>query len=447
MRTPRSGSAGVDVDLTRLIRALGAVRADGHAIAGWSVYVAETRRASVGTKDRQTGDAHAPLTLAESLTARYKLIWDDGRVSRGAMERRAIERTPEPLLTASRAASFPDPDAVDVLGPAAFPEVATHGPAAAAVAAGGIEAFAPRLAAIRERVARHGIRTWSGSMHAAEGTSRVVTSSGLDIGGRGTSTGWSATFDGELGAGHTARDVAPLVDLAGRLDHLVRFVLALRHSAASPREGLLPVILHPDVVEDYVLGVLLHNLDGAQVAHGTGAFRREQFGAAVPVLREDITLRTDPLVPMAAGAYRFSQEGVPGSPCTYVDGGRLNTPILELKYARRLGLPPTAFPAAMDTLFLEGPASVSYDDAIAATAGGALVLSVLGVHTQDFTSGDFSLSAPQSLAIGPQGLNGRLRATISGNVFALLRAKDLTLVRFPGEHTPGLLTRCRLDAA
>jgi PmbA protein len=76
-----------------------------------------------------------------------------------------------------------------------------------------------------------------------------------------------------------------------------------------------------------------------------------------------------------------------------------------------------------------------------------LVLSVLGVHTQDFTSGDFSLSAPQTLAVGPKGLAGRLRATVSGNVFELLRSSALSFVRFPGEHTPGLLVRCRLDPA
>ena len=99
------------------------------------------------------------------------------------------------------------------------------------------------------------------------------------------------------------------------------------------------------------------------------------------------------------------------------------------------------------TLFFEGQAPIGYDDALASAAGGALVLSVLGVHTQDFTSGDFSLSAPQTLAVGPTGLEGRFRATISGNVFELLRSPELALVRFPGEHTPGLLMRCRLDPA
>ena len=435
------------MNLDRLLGALGTARCAGRAIAAWSVYVAETRRASLGTKDRETGDPHAPLTLAESLTARYKLVWDDGRVSRGAMERRAVEREPEAILSAARASSYDDPDAKDVLGPAAFPDVATHDATTAAIAAGGVEAFAPRLAAIRERVARHGIRTWSGSMHAAEGTARVVTSSGLDVSGGGTSTGWSATLDGELGAGQGARALEPMHDFESRLDRLVAFVLALRAPAASRTGGVLPVLLHPDVVEDCVLGVLLHNLDGAQSAHGTGAFRMEQFGAAAPVLRDDLTLRTDPLVPMAAGAYRFSQEGLPARPCTFVDKGRLTTPLLDLKYARRLGRSPTAMPSAMDTLFLEGPSPIAYEEALAAAAGGALVLSVLGVHTQDFTSGDFSLSAPQTLAVGPKGPEGRLRATISGNVFELLRSPELALVRFPGEPTPGLLVRCRLDPA
>ncbi len=435
------------MNLDRLLDALKATRSEGFAIAAWSVYVAETRRASVGTKDRETGDPHAPLSLAASLTARFKLVWDDGRVSRGAMERRAIEREPELILAGARASSYDDPDAVDVLGPATFPDVATHDGAVAAIAAGGVEAFAGRLGAIRERVAHHGIRTWSGSMHAAEGTARVVTSSGLDVSGAGTSAGWSATLDGELGAGHGARGLEPMYELTSRLDRLVAFVLGLRAPAASRPGGLLPVLLHPDVVEEFVLGVLLHNLDGAQVAHGTGAFSRSQFEAGALVLRDDITLRTDPCVPMAAGAYRFSQEGLPARPCAFVEQGRLRTPLLDLKYARRLGRAPTANPAAMDTLFFEGETAIGYDDALASAAGGALVLSVLGVHTQDFTSGDFSLSAPQTLAVGPSGLEGRLRATISGNVFELLRAPELSVVRFPGEHTPGLLVRCRLDPA
>jgi PmbA protein len=435
------------VDLDVLIRALGEAGRFGPSIAAWSVYAASARRLSLGTKDGETGNPHAPLALSESLTGRYKLVWEDGRVSRGAMERRAIEREPEPILRAARAASYDDPDGRDVLGPATFPDVPLEDAAAAAAAAGDVSAMAPRLAAIRGRVARHGIRTWSGSMQASAGIARVVTSAGLDVEGAGTSASWSATLDGELGAGHGARSLEPASEFEARLDRLIAYVLALRSPASTRAGGVVPVLLHPDVVEDYVLGVLLHNLEGAQVAHGTGAFGRAQFGSGTPVLREDLTLRTDPLVPMAGGAYRFTQEGLPARACTFVERGCLVTPLLDLKYARRIGLPPTAVPGGMDTLFLEGPAPLGYDEAIARCGGGALVLNVLGVHTQDFSSGDFSLSAPQTLSIGASGIEGRVRGTISGNVFEILRSTDLALVRFPGEHTPGLLVRCRLDLA
>jgi PmbA protein len=283
-------------------------------------------------------------------------------------------------------------------------------------------------------------------MQAAVGRARVLTSRGLDVSSEGTSTSWSVSFDGEnVGAGLFARRLESHEEFLARIDRSIAFVLALR-SPASPRPGgVVPVLLHPDVVEEYALGVLLHNLDGEHVAHGTGAFTREQFASTTPVFREDLALRNDPLRPMAAGAYRSTREGVPAAPLTLVERGRLVAPLLDLKYARRHGLPPNAGPAAMDTLAFEGPTPLDYEAGLVAAAGGVLVLSVLGVHTQDFTSGDFSLSAPQTLSIGASGIDGRLRGTISGNLFELLREDDLAFVRFPGETTPGLLGRCRFE--
>lgn len=433
------------MELGGLLRALVEVRAGGSRIAAWSVYASEFRRASLGTKDGETGNPHAPLALAEGLNVRYRVVWDDGRVSRGLIERRPLARDPASALRTARAAAYDDPDGREVSGPADFPEVTLHDPAVAAAAEGDVALFAPVLAAIRERVGDAGVRTWSGSLQAALGTGRVVTSAGLDETVTGTSIVWHATFDGELGAGRSGRTTETAEETDARLRRLAGFVRALRRASRPRAGGEVPVLLHPDVVEEYVLAVLFHNLDGTAVAHGTGAFARERFGASAAELREDLTLRHDPLVPMAAGAYRFTQEGVPAAPVAYIERGRLVAPLVDLKYAKRLGIAPNASPAAMDTVFFEGPEPLAYDEALERADGGALVLAVLGVHTQDFTSGDFSLSAPQTLAVGPSGVEGRLRATISGNVFALLRSEELALVRFPGEHTPGILVRCRLD--
>jgi PmbA protein len=433
------------VDLGRLLEALATARPGGVGLADWSVHAGRTRRVAIGTKDGQTGNPHAPLTFSEGVAARYLLVWEDGRVSRGRLERRQIETEVEEALAAARRASFDDPDAAQVRGPADLPEVELHDGGVAAIVDGDTSIFERRHELVRRRVADGGFRTWSGSFRATEGRSRLVTSAGLDVGGVSTVAGWHVSLDGEWGDGHSARAVEEAEAFEGRIDRLAETVRNLESEEPSFQGGVHPVILHPHVVEQFVLGTLLHHIDGASVAHGESQFARGDFGSGRPVLREDLDLKLDPLLPFRTGSYRHTSEGVPAAPCVYIERGALVNPILGLKYARRLGLDPTPVPYGMDTLLFEGPEALDLDDARGRAAGGALVLSVLGVHTQDRSSGDFSLSAPQSLVLDHEGVSGRLRATISGNVFDLLRADDLRLVRFQGEHTPGLLVRIRLD--
>lgn len=430
--------------LGRLLDAIRSFGEGGVSVRDWSVFGAETRWLSLGTRDRETGGPHAPLELAESFGARFLLVWDDGRVSTGEVDRSEIGDGARDAIARAFAAAHDDPDAAEVHGPMQAPVVEIHDPAVARVAMGDAGPHAARLARVRRCVADHGFRTWSGSMTASESRSRIVTSAGLDADVIATGAYWGVTFDGELGDGFHGRADEPEDAFEARLERLADRVGRLRQAAPRAPSGLRPVLLHPNVVESFVLRIVLDNLDGAAVAHGESHFREEQFGSSAPVLREDLTLRVDPLEPLRAGSYRFTREGVPATRCTFVEGGRLATPLLNLKYARRLKRAPTAVVSAYDTLHLEGPEPVAFAEALGLAEGGLLVLHVLGVHTLDPTSGDFSLSAPQALAIEGGGLGGRVRATLSGNLFESLRSEALRLVRFEGYTTPGLLFHCRL---
>jgi PmbA protein len=429
----------------RFLQALREARPDGTRVRAWSVFFNESRNLTLGAKDREIGNAHVPLRVGESCGARYRLIWEDGAVSRGYAERRMLEQDPAGALAQARAAAYDDPDAAWVLGPAPVPEVETFDPGAAALAGGDTVSIEPRIASICRRVEECGLRTWSGSFSAGVGDARVVTSAGLDVAGRATLAGWHVTYNGELGDGYSARSAESAADFEARLDRLVETVRRMDRPAGPREGGVRPVVLHPGVDESYVLDTLLANLGGSTVAHGEGHFRKEQFGSGVPVLREDIALRLDPLVPLRRGSYRFTTEGVPAARCTYVERGRLVQPLLDLKYARRLGLAPTPLPLGTDTLVFEGAEAIEREAALRTAAGGALILSVLGVHTQDSASGDFSLSAPQALALDADGPAGRMRATISGNLFRILAGDALRFVRFEGETTPGLLFPCRVE--
>lgn len=430
--------------LGRLLDAIRSFREGGRSVRDWSVSGVETRRLSLGTRDRETGGPHSPLDLAESFGARFLLVWDDGRVSTGEVDRSEIGDGAREAVARALAAARDDPDAAQVQGPMRAPGVELHDPAVARIAMGDAAPHARRLARIRRCVADHGFRTWSGSMTASESRSRIVTSAGLDAEVVSTGAYWGVTFEGELGDGFHGRADEPEEAFEARLERLADRVVRLKLTAPRAPSGLRPVLLHPNVVESFVLRIVIDNLDGAAVAHGESHFREAQFGSSAPVLREDIALRVDPLEPLRAGSYRFTREGVPAARCALVERGRLATPILDLKYARRLKRAPTAVVSAYDTLHLEGPEPLSFAEALGLAGGGLLALHVLGVHTLDPTSGDFSLSAPQALAIEGGELGGRVRATLSGNLFESLRSEALRLVRFEGYTTPGVLIPCRL---
>jgi len=433
------------VDLERLVEAARRIRPDGVAIRDWRFYLAEARRLSLGVKDREAGNPHAPLTISDSGGARYLLIWEDGRISRGYLERRQVEDEPEAALEQTIRAAYEDPDAAQVLGHEDPPVVDLHDAQVAESSRGQGSALAERLGTVRERVSSAGVRTWSGSFSFSEGHARLVTSAGLDVSGEGTSAGWHVTINGEIGDGFGARKLEPTTEFDSRVDRLLETAARLEIDAPAMPGGRHRVILHPRVVESYALNTLLSNLEGSSVANGEGHFRIDQFGSGTPLLREDLTLRLDPLEPMKSGSYRFTREGLPAASCTFIDRGCLVQPVLDLKYAKRLGLSPTPVPYSADTLHLEGPSRLPLARALERAQAGALVLSVLGVHTQDSASGDFSLSAPQALRIEDGEFAGRLKATISGNLFDLLRSESLELVAFEGEHTPGLAIDCRLD--
>jgi len=435
----------VPPDPERLARAAREVVADGSRIRDWAFHAAAARRTQIGARDGRIGNAHAPVSTGESASARYLVVWDDGRVSRGTLERRQIEDDPVDALRRARDAAIDDPDAAHVLGPASFPDVELLDPRCAGIAAGDEPALLlERLTAIRDAAGGSGATTWSGSVGATVAAARLITSAGLEVAGAGTSFGWGASLEGRTGDGWSSRVEDDADAFAARLDGLVRRFDLLRRPADPPTPGVVPVVLHPDVVEAYVLPALFHNLAGSTVDHGEGAFARADFGSDRPVLREDLAVRIDPLLPLRSGSYRFSSEGVPSARCAFVERGCAVRPMADVKYARRLGVEPSPLALAWDVVAVEGPAELRLADAIAASA--ATVVSVLGVHTQDFGSGDFSLAAPQILRHRDGDAVGRIRGTLAGNLFDLLRSPDLARVPFPGETTPGLLVPVRLDA-
>jgi hypothetical protein len=209
------------VELERLLTALGSVRSMDVSVRDWSVIFSRSHGMTLGVKDREVGNAHAPLTLYERCEAHYRLIWSDGRVSRGSLERRQLQGNPTEELQCSRAAAIDDPDAAWVLEPSAMPDVEMHDPQTAALAGGDTDCLNGRLDSIRTAIERENLSTWSGSFSAALGSSRVLNSAGLDVTSAGTTSSWYVVVDGEAGNGFSARHLDTGSDFEARLAGLL----------------------------------------------------------------------------------------------------------------------------------------------------------------------------------------------------------------------------------
>jgi len=404
----------------------------------WRIFWGWTRSADVGIKDSEPANVYSPLTMTEGLGARVLIQWADGKVSSLRAERAELEQ-PGPLLAHARAAAYEDPDSANFLGAQEAPPVPLFVAATADAASGAVEPFAALLAVAREKAALHGFRTASGSVSATHRRAGVITSRGCDLTAESTGFSYGFWFDGQPGDGWTRREVIPARIASERLAESCENAVRLKSNEEGFAGGTLPVLLHPRVAEGFFATYVLGNFSGERIWNRQSAFRIEQFRERALVFREDLTVRLEPLVPYGPGSYPFTSEGVPARRVDYIVSGKLAFPILDLKYARRFGMEPVPPPATIESLAVESCEEIPSEKALQEMGRGLLVLGILGLHTQDAASGDFSLSAGQSLAVRGGRLGGRVRAAISGNFFEILRSAGLRLVRFPGHHMPGIL--------
>lgn len=405
-------------------------------IADYRINLGAGRSAGVGIRDNDVGSVYSPMSFSDSIGGSFMVQWQDGRLSRGVLDGSSLEQLDQ-VLHRSRAAAYDDPDAAQFLGPQTVHDVQLASPDVPSLLAERAGFMLEVVAILQEVAARYGANTLNGGTGAGISNSHLRTSRGLQLMGEGTSFSFSASFDGIIGDGFRRRSLVEPDVIRTQIERVGDLFRLLKQPAAEVRSGTRTIILHPNVAyalfDFYVWG----NMSGSSVYHGQSLWKREDFVEQRTVLREDINVRVDPWQPLGPGSFGWTGEGLPSAPVTYIDKGHLVNPLLDLKYARRLDLTPLTPPGGEHSVVIEAALDRPSEEMIADVDDGLLVLSVLGLHTQDRTSGNYSLSAPQTLVIRNGQIQGKVKATLSGNFLDHLRDDAFSLARFAGQHSPG----------
>lgn len=405
-------------------------------VVDYRINLAAGRSIGVGIRDNDIGSMYSPISFSDTISGGFLVQWRDCRLSRGNLDGNSLSQLNE-VLAQTRAAAYEDPDAAQFLGPQQIHDVPLDSPDVPRLFDERAEYLLDVVRQMQGVAQRHDARTLNGGVGAGMSTTWLRTSQGLQLSTRSTSFLYSASFDGLIGDGFRRRVVVDQQEIVDQIERVGILLDQLRQPAEPPANGEILVILHPNVAYSMFDYYVWGNMGGAAVYHGQSAWSREDFEARRQVFRPDLQVRVEPWEPLGPGSFAWTGEGWPSRPTMYIDGGCLVHPAVDLKYARRLGLPPNTPPGSEWSVHIEGPPEVGAEHLVEHQADAVLVLSVLGLHTQDRTNGKYSLSASQALLIRDGEIQGKVKAALHGDFFGHLRDGALRMVRFAGQHSPG----------
>jgi PmbA protein len=196
-----------------------------------------------------------------------------------------------------------------------------------------------------------------------------------------------------------------------------------RHGARRPKTGAYPV-LYDERIASSLIGHLLGAINGSAITRGS-SWLRDAMGTQI--LPKGMSLREDPVRLRRSGSRPFDAEGLQSRAKDLVADGVLQSWVLDLATARKLGLDSTAnavrgtsappSPSTSNLMLTQG--DTSREGLIAEMGTGLLVTSLIGA-TINSTTGDYSRGASGFWVESGQIAYPVNECTIAGNLRDML---------------------------
>ncbi|MEA3142967.1 MAG: PmbA protein [Thermoplasmata archaeon] len=285
----------------------------------------------------------------------------------------------------------------------------------------------------------------------------IASTQGVACADRSTSAGAYASLvqeDGErsisASEGRTRHDAA--VDGHAIALEAAATLTSLLRPAPAKTGGQVDIVFKPEAVEELVTGLIIAAATGDEARRGKTVWS-DKLGQTVADKR--FSLVDDSRAPGAVGGVPFDDEGLPTLPLPIVEGGVLRNFLYDAWDANEHGAASTRsgvrgdFKAAVETgthhLVVSGSGARPADKLVAGIDDGFLVDSVLGAHTANVTTGDFSVTAPGVWRIRKGAVVGPVtEIALGGNLPQLLQRLDgisTEAKQMAGARIPHLLFR------
>jgi PmbA protein len=194
-----------------------------------------------------------------------------------------------------------------------------------------------------------------------------------------------------------------------------------------PPTGKFPVIFHP-----HSLYTLLWRIDEAinpaNILSGISPLSNRE---GEKVFSEKLTYWQNPLDTELSSATAFDDEGTPTRTLHFIENGVFKAIPMDLFYAKKLGKEATGngFRSSIESMpgttiinAIVSPGSKSLKEMIASIDHGLIVYSLMGAHSGNILSGEYSVGVSSGLLIKDGKAVGRVKdCMLSGNIYESLQ--------------------------
>ncbi|MEA2020108.1 MAG: metallopeptidase TldD-related protein [Patescibacteria group bacterium] len=397
---------------------------------------------SAGATQKEFMGKYKPVNFKSNLSGSYLFQWKDGKLSKGNIHRQALANFDQ-FLANARQTAFEDPFSDNFPNKKKHPKVKVSSQQIVDLGKNSTPYITKWLKKLREwqDVSNpHGTQYMSAGLGISD--YRLVSSAGFDLSSQATSCRISSYYDGKAFFSHRSHNLLAIGKVQEKKERTEKILKILKVSGQErPHNGKWQVIFHPSIFRNLFFSFLVSNLTGSRIINGQSKFGLKDFQNHEKILRNDISVICNPTKDGALDSYNFTGEGVLSKKTIFIKNGKLLTPILSVKYARKAGLEPTAqIHPPMDTTKITTSNNLNFDKFLQKQEQALLVYKALGRHTQDSITGSYSLPCPYVILIRNGKMIGNVPCIITSNFFNDINKSATAILDHPTEYSPALAT-------
>lgn len=379
-------------------------------VQDWIFTFSSSEKVEVGMENGQIGGPYTPPTVRKGFQADMYVVWKNGSVSEATLEPHQF-RDLDTAIAELRVNSYNDPDAPSVLQPGKYPKLKLYDSKVAGLMKNSGLLF-DILNTYLSILKSAGASNIEGSALATVARKYLRSSTGMNEQYRSTSLISYGLCEGQFGEEDESAKLPSLDDVRKLAERAVSFYHINQVKARMP-EGLTEIILSPDVGRSFMEFYLGKHLDGSRVVEKKSQFTLEDFQTEKHAFHPSLTLVLDGIAPYETSSAPFDDHGIPGGFYELIKDGTLKTPILNAKWGTKLGMDPTG----AGEFYASVPDSVSLDDMIKYTDDGVVIHQILGLHTQSYEKGDYSVPVTIAHRVKNGEIVGSGKVSLTGNIF------------------------------